>query len=212
LYHRQETAEAALEQADTHRSTVITCVPKCCRHTARVAGGCTPLKAATAAETAAHKSLEITHKRLLLEEVNYVALLNAEQTYLQSTLARVQAQANRYVDTAELYQALGGGWWNRRILRKLFKMQMHPTRYETSKAARVLAKINPHDTDVHRSVPFTLKPIAIPTDPGGEGGPSHNQIRGRSGTPNPIRLNLITLLADLIGDFDHAADPASHHN
>jgi outer membrane protein TolC len=89
-----------------------------------------PLKAATAAETAAHKSLEITHKRLLLEEVNYVALLNAEQTYLQSTLARVQAQANRYVDTAELYQALGGGWWNRRILRKLFKMQMHPTRYD----------------------------------------------------------------------------------
>ena len=68
-----------------------------------------PLKAATAAETAAHKSLEITHKRLLLEEVNYVALLNAEQTYLQSALARVQAQANRYVRRCSKLSAADGG-------------------------------------------------------------------------------------------------------
>jgi outer membrane protein TolC len=25
----------------------------------------------------------------------------------------IQAQANRYADTAALFQALGGGWWNR---------------------------------------------------------------------------------------------------
>jgi outer membrane protein TolC len=25
----------------------------------------------------------------------------------------MQAQANRYADTAALFQALGGGWWNR---------------------------------------------------------------------------------------------------
>jgi hypothetical protein len=25
----------------------------------------------------------------------------------------VQAQANRYADTAALFQALGGGWWSR---------------------------------------------------------------------------------------------------
>jgi outer membrane protein TolC len=40
-------------------------------------------------------------------------LLNAEHTYLQSSLAHVQAQANRYTDTAALFQALSGGWWNR---------------------------------------------------------------------------------------------------
>jgi len=39
--------------------------------------------------------------------------LNAEATYLQAELALVQAQANRYSDTAGLFQALGGGWWNR---------------------------------------------------------------------------------------------------
>ena len=71
------------------------------------------LKAATVAETAAHKSLAITDKQLLHGQINYLALLNAEQTYLQTSLARVQAQANRYADTAALFQALGGGWWKR---------------------------------------------------------------------------------------------------
>jgi hypothetical protein len=40
-------------------------------------------------------------------------LLNAQQTYLQASLVRVQAQAARLADTAALFQALGGGWWNR---------------------------------------------------------------------------------------------------
>ncbi len=44
---------------------------------------------------------------------SYLALLNAEQTYQQARINLVQAQANRYADTAALFQALGGGWWNR---------------------------------------------------------------------------------------------------
>jgi outer membrane protein TolC len=39
-------------------------------------------------------------------------LLSAEQGYQQSRIALVQAQASRYVDTAALFQALGGGWWH----------------------------------------------------------------------------------------------------
>jgi outer membrane protein TolC len=42
-----------------------------------------------------------------------VAVLNAEQSYVQAELSLVQAQANRYADTAGLFQSLGGGWWNR---------------------------------------------------------------------------------------------------
>jgi outer membrane protein TolC len=45
--------------------------------------------------------------------VNYLILLNAETTYQQALLTRVQAQATRYGDTVALFQALGGGWWNR---------------------------------------------------------------------------------------------------
>ena len=59
------------------------------------------------------KSLTITRQRLQLGDINYLALLNAQQTYQQALINLVQAQANRYADTAALFQALGGGWWNR---------------------------------------------------------------------------------------------------
>ena len=40
-------------------------------------------------------------------------MLIAELTYQQTQITRMQAQAARYTDTAALFQALGGGWWNR---------------------------------------------------------------------------------------------------
>jgi outer membrane protein TolC len=33
--------------------------------------------------------------------------------YVTALLSLVQAKANRYADTVALFQALGGGWWNR---------------------------------------------------------------------------------------------------
>ena len=40
-----------------------------------------------------------------------------------SYINRVQAQAGRYADTAGLFQALGGGWWNWRSADG--KMRLH---------------------------------------------------------------------------------------
>ena len=71
------------------------------------------LQKAEASERAASKSLEITRKRLELGDINYLALLNAQQTYQQALLSVVQAEAARYADTVALFQALGGGRWNR---------------------------------------------------------------------------------------------------
>jgi outer membrane protein TolC len=38
--------------------------------------------------------------------------LTAQQTYQQAVITRIQAQAGRLADTAALFQAVGGGWWN----------------------------------------------------------------------------------------------------
>jgi outer membrane protein TolC len=70
------------------------------------------LAAAAASEQAAARSLEITRKQLQLGQIAYLSLLNAERTYAQAHLALVQAQASRLADSAALFQALGGGWWN----------------------------------------------------------------------------------------------------
>jgi hypothetical protein len=44
---------------------------------------------------------------------NILILLTAQQTYLQAVIQVVQARATRLSDTVALFQALGGGWWNR---------------------------------------------------------------------------------------------------
>jgi outer membrane protein TolC len=58
-------------------------------------------------------SLTIARRRLELGDTTYIFVLTAELAYQQAALLRVQAQAARFTDTAALFQALGGGWWNR---------------------------------------------------------------------------------------------------
>jgi NodT family efflux transporter outer membrane factor (OMF) lipoprotein len=71
------------------------------------------LKAEYDAVTAAQASLDFIQKQYDDGAVNYVSLLTAQQTYQQARIAYVRAVASRYTDTVTLFQALGGGWWNR---------------------------------------------------------------------------------------------------
>jgi outer membrane protein TolC len=48
--------------------------------------------------------------------VSYVTLLTAQQAYQQARIAYVRALSSRFTDTVTLFQALGGGWWNRNDL------------------------------------------------------------------------------------------------
>jgi NodT family efflux transporter outer membrane factor (OMF) lipoprotein len=47
------------------------------------------------------------------EDKNGSDVLVAEQLYLSAQIALVQAEATRLSDVVALFQALGGGWWNR---------------------------------------------------------------------------------------------------
>jgi NodT family efflux transporter outer membrane factor (OMF) lipoprotein len=71
------------------------------------------LKAQTDAEASARSTMESTQKQYKLGAVNHLSLLNAERQYQETRIGLIQAQAARYADTAALFQALGGGWWNR---------------------------------------------------------------------------------------------------
>jgi NodT family efflux transporter outer membrane factor (OMF) lipoprotein len=69
-------------------------------------------KAEIANEKASKQSLAIDQRLYKLGGVNYTTLLIAEKQYQQAVIERVKSQATRYSDTAALFQALGGGWWN----------------------------------------------------------------------------------------------------
>ncbi len=114
LLHRQRAAEAAYDQAAAqYRSTVLTAFQNVADTLHAIQSDADALKAAVAAERAASRSLAIARSQLELGDIGYLALLNAEQTYQQANMNLAQALAGRYADTAALFQALGGGWWNR---------------------------------------------------------------------------------------------------
>jgi NodT family efflux transporter outer membrane factor (OMF) lipoprotein len=70
------------------------------------------LKAQVESEAAALNSLTLLKQQFQLGSINYLSLLNAERQYQLAHINRIQAEALRYIDTAALFQALGGGWWN----------------------------------------------------------------------------------------------------
>ena len=114
LLHRERAAKAAYTQAsEQYRSTVLTAFQNVADTLNALQQDADALKAAAAAKDAAAVTLDLAKKQFQAGYVNYLGLLNAEQAYQQAVINLVQAQANRYADTAALFQALGGGWWNR---------------------------------------------------------------------------------------------------
>jgi len=73
------------------------------------------LKAQSDAEAAARDTLDIATKQVRYGATSYLSLLDAQRQYHLARILLVQAQASRFADTAALFQALGGGWWNREI-------------------------------------------------------------------------------------------------
>ena len=114
LRAKSRAAEQALIQAGAqYRSTVMTALQNVADTLYTIQSDANALKAAAAAEQATQTTLELTRKQYQLGYVNYQTQLAAEQNYLQAVITLAQTQTNRLGDTAVLYQALGGGWWNR---------------------------------------------------------------------------------------------------
>ena len=114
LLHQQRAAKAAYVQAaEQYRSAVLTAFQNVADTLTALEQDAAALKAAAAAADAAKITLDLAQRQLKDGYAGSLALLNAEQAYQQSRINLIQAQANRYADTAALYQALGGGWWHR---------------------------------------------------------------------------------------------------
>jgi NodT family efflux transporter outer membrane factor (OMF) lipoprotein len=114
LVARKRAAEAAFDQAGAqYRATVIGAFQNVADALYALQADADALQAAVNAQRAAQASLTLVNKQLEVGQVNYLALLAAQQAYQQAAIALAQARANRFADTAALFQALGGGWWNR---------------------------------------------------------------------------------------------------
>jgi NodT family efflux transporter outer membrane factor (OMF) lipoprotein len=114
LLHQRRAAVAAAQQAAAnYQATVLTAFQNVADSLLALQGDAEALAAQTGAEQSASESLHLVQVQYKAGGANYLQVLTAEQTYQNATLALVKARAQRFLDTAALFQALGGGWWNR---------------------------------------------------------------------------------------------------
>jgi NodT family efflux transporter outer membrane factor (OMF) lipoprotein len=114
LEQKQRGAEATFDQSTwQYRTVVLTAFQNVADTLRALQADAKAVDAAIAAERAATENLRLIREQVDQGLVNIPVLLIAQQALLQTSIARVQAQAARLADTVALFQALGGGWWNR---------------------------------------------------------------------------------------------------
>jgi outer membrane protein TolC len=114
LYHTKEAAVAAFDQAENkYKSTVITAFQNVADALRAIQSDAALLKAQLDSETTAAASLKISQAQFQAGAGTFLNVLNAQQTLLNARTSRVKAEATRFADTVALFEALGGGWWNR---------------------------------------------------------------------------------------------------
>jgi NodT family efflux transporter outer membrane factor (OMF) lipoprotein len=146
LLHLQRAAEAGYDQAQAqYRNIVLAAFQNVADALRALQLDAATLRAQRAALRAASDTLDLSRGQYKLGAITYVILLNAQRSYAQARLAVVQAQAARYADTAALFQALGGGWWNR--------IDVAPNPY------------SPDDSDDHVAAPDTVPGTHAATEP-----------------------------------------------
>ncbi|HEV2703882.1 MAG TPA: efflux transporter outer membrane subunit [Steroidobacteraceae bacterium] len=103
-----------LDQATAqYRGTVLSALEEVADTLRALQDDALTLQAARNAEAAAHQGLAITRRQYQAGGTAYVNLLVAQRQDAEARLTRIQAEMERYTDSAALLQALGGGWWNR---------------------------------------------------------------------------------------------------
>lgn len=114
LLHELDQAKDNYQAAAwTYRGTVVGAVQNVADALRALQSDADALRAAVDFQRAAKTSFDLANQQMQSGNANVLLLLNSQQGLLQANIQVVQARAARLADTAALFQALGGGWWNR---------------------------------------------------------------------------------------------------
>ena len=111
LMHHERAAQAGFDAASAqYQATVMAALQNVADTLYALSGDGELVDAATSAEQASVHLLELNQKQLAAGYVNSLAVFAAEQGYENALLTLAQARGNQLMDSAALFQALGGGW------------------------------------------------------------------------------------------------------
>ena len=113
LLAEKRKAVAAYEEAGSaYQQTVLQAFREVADALRAIENDAQTLQARTEAATQAEVTYQIASQRFNAGGISQLSLLDAQRQYEQTLLERATSAANRYTDSASLFQALGGGWWN----------------------------------------------------------------------------------------------------
>ncbi len=114
LRARKRAAQAALEaSAAQYRSTVLQAFQNVADTLRALEYDALTLQQQSLVEDNAKQTADLLDQQYKLGAVSYLNFLDAQRTYQQARVNVISARATRFADTAALFKALGGGWWNR---------------------------------------------------------------------------------------------------
>ncbi|MEN6420462.1 MAG: efflux transporter outer membrane subunit [Smithella sp.] len=115
LTAKRRAALAAYDQAQAqYKQTILEAFQDVADVLRALEADAKTLKTQTEAENIAKSALELIEKQYELGAVGYPALLISQRDYEKAKVNVIAAKAQQYADTSALFQALGGGWWNRK--------------------------------------------------------------------------------------------------
>jgi len=113
LRAEKRKAEAAYQDADSvYRQTVLEAFGQVADALTAIDHDAQTLAARSDVASEADANYRIAQRRYGAGGISELALLEAQRLQLQTMLDRSSAAAARIADSATLFQALGGGWWN----------------------------------------------------------------------------------------------------
>ncbi|MGO9437739.1 MAG: efflux transporter outer membrane subunit [Terracidiphilus sp.] len=115
LRAEQRKAQAAYDEASSnYRQSVLQAFQQVADTLHAIQNDAQTLQSRTAAAEQARAAYQIATERYQAGGISQLALLEAQRQQLQAALDRTDSATSRYTDSATLFQALGGGWWNRK--------------------------------------------------------------------------------------------------
>ncbi len=114
LIYQRQAADAGLDAAKArYRAAVLHAFRNVSDSLQALQSDAESVAAQRRVERLAASSLSVAEKQFEEGSGSVLSLLNAQTQFDQARIGLIQAEARRLSDTAALYQALGGGWWNR---------------------------------------------------------------------------------------------------
>jgi NodT family efflux transporter outer membrane factor (OMF) lipoprotein len=111
-FGRKAAIDAYQQSRANYRQTVLSAFEQVADSLKALEHDAEALQAQVEAKRSAGEALKLLQANYHAGLVNYLAVLTADVQFHETSIAYLQAVAQRHQDTVALFVALGGGWWN----------------------------------------------------------------------------------------------------